>query len=184
MKEKLRKLAEKLSNFKLLARIMICVSAVVAVVAILGFVVFQYSRGIDPETKARVCAFGAQGEERQLIGMVFFFALTVTLILAIVVAYQSKEFAFPKTKISPSKSLPVIAVVDGGFSIVSAIFCVLAVVADTPKEGVSTVGGTQIAWAWYVLAVFFVLVGICQLCFLFPVLKSHYFMPKFEEEKK
>ena len=183
MKEKLRKLAEKLSNFKLLARIMICVAAVVVVVAVCGFLAFQYSRGIDPDRKARICAFGAQGEDRQLIGMAFFFVLAVTLILAIVVAYQSKEFAFPKTKMTPNKSLPVLVVVNGGFSIVAAVFCVLAVVVDVPK-GTSVVPPTEIAWAWYVICVFYALLGICQLCFLFPVLKSHYYMPKFEEEKK
>ena len=168
MKEKLRKLAEKLSNFKLLARIMICVAAVVVVVAVCGFLAFQYSRGIDPERKARICAFGAQGEDRQLIGMAFFFVLAVTLILAIVVAYQSKEFAFPKTKMTPNKSLPVLVVVNGGFSIVAAVFCILAVVVDVSKlpEGEKGyVAPTGIAWAWYILAVVYILVGICQLCF-------------------
>ena len=186
MNEQLKKWAEKLSNFKLLARIMICLSAFVGVVAVLSFIAFQYSRGIDPTTKANICAFGAQGEERQLIGMGFFFVLTVALVLAIVVAYQSKAYAFPKTKMAPNKSLPVITVVNGGVCLVAAVFCILAVVLDTPivNKTPEGIGATQIAWAWYGLCALFVVGGLANLCMLFPVLKSRYFMPKFDEEKK
>lgn len=178
--------AEKLSNFKLLARIMICLSAFVGVVAILSFIAFQFSRGIDPTTKANVCAFGAQGEERQLIGMGFFFVLTVALVLAIVVGYQSMAFAFPKTKMSPNKALPVISVVNGAVCVVAAIFCILAVVLDAPIAGKTPdgIGATQIAWAWYGLCVLFALGGLANLCMLLPALKSRYFMPKLDEENK
>ena len=183
MKQFIRKMAEKFSNFKFLARIMICVSAVVAVITVLGFVAFEFSRGINPETNSRVCAFGALKEGRQIIGMIFFFVLTVSLVLAIVVAYQSKTYAFPKTKMAPNKSLPVLCVVNGGFGIVAGIFSILAVVVDVPV-GESEIPATQIGWAWYILAVLFIIAGLVQLCFLLPVLKSHYYMPKFGEEEK
>ena len=183
MKAFMKKWAEKLSNFKLLARIMICMSAVVILVSVGAFVAFQFSRGVDPDTSARVTAFGAQKEGRQLIGMFFFLILTAALVMGIVIAYQSKEFAFPKTKMAPNKSLPVLCVANGVLCVIAAIFAILAVVADVPVND-SPIEATKIGAAWYVIAVFYLLAGVVHLAMLLPVLKSHYFMPKFGEEEK
>ncbi len=183
MNQSLKKVAEKLSNFKLLARIMMILASTIVVVCVAAFVAFQFSRGVDPETSARVTAFGALKENRQLIGMFFFFVLTATLIIAIVVAYQSKDYAFPKTKMAPNKTIPVLLVVDAILCLVAAIFAILAVVLDVPV-GDSNIPATGIAWAWYLIAVLFFLEAGCNACMLFPILYSHYYMPKLEEDKK
>ena len=172
MKGFLKKWAEKLSNFKFLARIMMCLSACAAVVALLGFVAFQLSGGVN-ETGTRVAAFGAQKEERQLVGMFFFLVLAAVLVLGIVVVYQSKDYAFPKTKMAPNKTLPVICVANSILSFIAAVFSVLAVVLDH----------SIIPAFWYVLAVLFVIVSLANLTMLLPALKSHYFMPKLDEGK-
>lgn len=185
MKQFIRDLAKKLSNYKLLARIMMCISAIVAVIAILGFVAFQFSGGPDEKTGAAICAFGRSKQEREILGMFFFFLLAANLILAIIVLYRSSKFAFPKTKMAPIKSLPILCVVNGGVAVGSAIFCILAVVADKTyaSDGVTVLYETVIPTFWYILAVLFFLVAVVHFCMLLPVRKSHYYMPELNESK-
>lgn len=187
MKAFLKKWAEKFSNFQLLARIMICMSALAILVSVAGFLAFQFSRGVDSINNVRITAFGALEEGRQLIGMFFFLFLAASLVIGVVIAYQSKEFAFPKTKIAPNKTLPRLCVANGCICLVNAVFCILAVIVDVPKvlEGEKGyVPPTAIAWAWYLVAIFFVIAFLIHLVMLLPVLKSHYFMPKLNEEEK
>ena len=173
-KQRVRKLAGLLSNFKLLSRIMICLSAFAFLVAIGAFIAFQYSCGVDPVNGSRICAFGLKGAKREIIGMIFFFVLAAVAVVSVVIAYQSKEFAFPKTKLSPSRTLPVLCVANAVLEVVAAVFCILAVVIDE----------SLIPGAWYALCALFVVSACANACMLFPILKSHYFMPKLEEEKK
>ena len=187
MKAFLKKWADIFSNFKLLARVMICLASAAIVVSVGGFVAFQFSRGVDSVNNVSICAFGAIEEGRQLIGMFFFLFLAACLVIGIVIAYQSKDYAFPKTKMSPNKTLPVLCVVNGGLCLVNAIFCILAIVIDVPKvaEGEKGyVAPTEIAWAWYLIAAFFILACLAHLVMLLPALKSHYYMPKFEQQEK
>ena len=187
MKAFLKKWAEKFSNFQFLARIMMCLSAVAILVSVGGFLAFQFSRGVDTINNVRICAFGALEEGRQLIGMFFFLLLAASLVIGVVIAYQSKEFAFPKTKMAPNKSLPRLCVANGVICLINAIFCILAVVVDVPKveEGAKGyVAPTGIAWAWYLIAIFFILAFLAHMVMLLPVLKSHFFMPKLNEEEQ
>ena len=122
---------------------------------------------------ARIAAFGTQKQEREIIGMVFFFVLAAYLVLGIVVLYQSYQYAFPKTKLSPNKTLPILVIADGVLAVVAAIFAILAIVVDNSVIP---------AW-WGVLAGVFFVDGFVNACMLVPVLKSHYFMPKLEADK-
>ena len=178
MNQFLRKLAEKLSNFKLLSRIMMGVGALVAVVSVLGFWAFQISGGRDEVTKYHICAFGSNVGDHQLLGMFFFLCLMISLILGIIAAYRSFAFAFPKEKLSPIKSLPWIVAVAGGFLVINGVFSILVPLVDVK---------TEISAFWYVLAVVDFIVGAGCLCFIFPALRSHFFMPKLnngQEEQK
>ena len=173
MKQLIRNLAEKFSNFKFLARVMICLSAVALLIAIGGFIAFQYSCGVDPQNGSRICAFGAKGAHREIIGMVFFFVLAAVTVLSIVIAYQSKTYAFPKTKMSPSKSIPVLCVANAILEVIAAVFTILAVVIDD----------SQIPVVWFILCALFVISALANSVMLLPILKSHYFMPKLNEEE-
>ena len=183
MKKFIRKIADKLSNYKLLARIMVCVSAFVLVTCALAFVAFQLSKGSN-EYGEKIVAFGTTTildkkkepipeTHHQVVGMFCFLFFFATLVIAIVNIAKSFKFAMNKGRLSPSKAQPVLVVVNGGLCLVDILFCVLAVVYD----------GSIIPAFWWVVVALFAIASIASFCFLVPVLKSHYYMPKEEEAK-
>ena len=173
MKEFIRKVAAKVSNFKLLSRIMIFYAEVVAIVSVLAFVAFQASNGKD-ENGVRIPAFGVEGAHHQLVGMFCFLVFAANLVLSVVIIYQAVKYAFPKSKISPKKSLPILCVVNGGVSVVSAVFCILAATYDH----------SLIPVFWYVNMALFLVVALVNATMLIPVLKAHYFMPPLIDKDK
>lgn len=179
MKAFIKKWADKLSNYKLLARIMICLSLFVAVVVILAFVAFQISKG-KTEQGNYISAFGAgdpklyEDTHHQVMGMFVFLTFIATLVIAIVVIYTSLKLAFPKGKVSPRKSNPILCVVDAGLCLVDAAFCVVAVVYDHSLVPVF----------WYVVMALFIVAALVNSTMLLPILKSHYYMPKLPGEEK
>ena len=181
MKQFIRKWAEIFSNYKLLARIMICLSVFTGAVVILAFAAFQMSKGeyvafgvpglIDKETKTPI-----PDAHHQVMGMFCFLTFIATLVIVIVILSQSFKFAFPKDKMNPGKAMPILCVVNAGLCVVDTIFCLLAIFYDH----------SVIPVFWFVVMALFIVAALANAVMLLPVLRSHYYMPKFEAngEKK
>ena len=190
MKQFIRKCAEYFSDYKRLARIMICLSLFVAIVVALGFTAFQLSKGVD-DVGNQIVAFGvkyipAKAESKdshhyamqidanhQIMGMFVFLSFFATLVIAIVIIAQCFKYAFPKGKMNPGKAHPILCVVNAGLCVINAVFCVVAVVYDH----------SLIPVFWYVVMALFIVAALANAVMLLPVLRSHYYMPKFEEKK-
>ncbi len=184
MKQFIRNIAKTLSNYKLLAKIMLGLSAFVAVVVLVAFVAFQLSKGTD-EYGQSIVAFGVIGlvdkttkqpipdAHHQMMGMFCFLLFFATLVLAIVVIAKSFKFAFPKEKMTPSKTLPVLCLVNAGLCVVDAVFCVIAVVYDH----------SIIPVFWYVVMALYIVAALVNACMAVPVFRSHYYMPELAQKK-
>ena len=184
MKELIRKCAKTLSNYKLLARIMACLSAFVVVVVALAFTAFQLSKGSD-EYGSKIVAFGVIGlvdkttkqpipdAHHQVMGMFCFLFFFATIVMAIVVLAKSFKFAFPKGKMNPNKTLPILCLANAGLCVVDAAFCVIAVVYDH----------SIIPVFWYVVMALFIVGALANATMAVPVFRSHYYMPEPVEKK-
>lgn len=190
MKKFIRKWAEIFSNYKLLAKIMICLSVFAVVVVALAFTVFQLSKGVD-DAGNQIIAFGVKyipkntenpdsrhlamqvDANHQVMGMFCFLFFFATLVLAIVVITKSFKFAFPKEKMTPSKTLPVLCLVNAGLCVVDAVFCVIAVVYDH----------SIIPAFWYVVMALYIVAAIVNACMAVPAFRSHYYMPELAQKK-
>jgi len=166
------------SNFKKLSKIMIIAGVVGLVVSVFLLVCFEISGGKNGNYF--ICAFGAykKGSESNniLLGMFLFLAAVVSLVMSAIVAYQSIPYVFPKDKLNVRKSLPWCAFAGGVSQIVCAIFSILVLAIDT----------TVIAWAWVILAVVLILLGVVNILFAIPAARRELWMPKLgtEDEKE
>lgn len=169
-RSKFSKLLDYLSNFKKLSRIMVIVSAIGLLVSILLFVCFEISGGKNGEYF--VCAFSAKtdsGKYLNIFGFILFAVGVVALVMSAVVGYQGLAFAFPKDKMNVKKALPWCCFVGGVAEIVAAVFSILVVAIDK----------TIIGWAWIILAIVLVLLGVVNILFVLPVTRRELWMPKY-----
>lgn len=164
----MKKIIKKLNNYRFTAAIVSIVSLIAGIVS-LGLLFIYYYAGDTPKTnkKPRVPSFAALGVDGRIMGMVFFLACILVIILSIAIIYLLIPALKNKEKVSPKKSPLILAVVNGGFQVVVLVFSILAIVLETPNT-----------LALYILTIpFTALTLIANFLVLIPLLKCVFYMP-------
>lgn len=156
----MKQFLKKFKDFKLTAKVEACLGFVSVVAALVILILYQTNQTRLNTDGSEIIISGFPGEP--IVGMVFFLAGLLSIILGVVALYSSVKYIFNKdaTK-EPNRLIPYFGAISALFSIVEVIFAFVMI----SKEGSRNTIGVIIA------AIFLILALVLQLLMLYPAIK-------------
>ena len=155
----MKQFLKKFKDFKLTAYIEAITGAVAVIAALLLMILYQTNQTRLNPDGTPVLIPGFPGEP--LMGMIFFLAGLLAIIMSIVAVYSSLPFIFKKDeKLTPNKLIPYFGAVAGGFAIIEIVFTLLMAFKEGSRHTVGLL----------IFAVVLLLAAAVQLLMLYPAL--------------
>ena len=155
----MKQFLKKFKDFKLTAYIEAITGAVAVIAALLIMILYQTNQTRLNPDGSPILIPGFPGEP--IMGMIFFLAGLLAIIMSIVAVYSSLPFIFKKDeKLTPNKAIPFFGAVAGGFALIEIIFTFLMAFKEGSRHTVGLI----------IFAIVLLLAAAVQLLMLYPAL--------------